>query len=87
MKLRKLQAITQGFKNFIFKSEYHEAIAFERAKICTKCPQFNKDYKFKKWMPEDNSITPISGAGCQICGCYIPAKVRQLLEGCPEKKW
>jgi len=24
---------------------------------------------------------------CQVCGCYIPAKVRSMAEECPKKLW
>lgn len=85
MNLKKFQAITQGFKNFVFANEYIEQLATERAKICADCPHANPEYKFKKWLPEDNKTEQISGMGCNLCGCLLSAKVRQMLESCPDK--
>lgn len=80
-------AIASGWKNFIFPSKTMEELAKTRAEICSTCPSFVKEHKFKKWLPEDNTTTEITGAGCEHCSCYLPAKVRQVLENCPEKKW
>lgn len=84
--IRNLRAITEGFKNIIFRNEEVEEIARHRASICSKCEHFNREHPFKR-MLEDDSIEEIKGAGCNICECFIPAKVRQMLQGCPEKKW
>ena len=78
------KAIASGWKNFIFKSKYHEELAISRAKECSNCPNFEKEHKFKKWLPEDNRTEEINGAGCKLCPCYLPAKVRQVFEKCPD---
>ena len=47
MTLKRLKAITSGFKNIIFPSQYFEALAHERAKICSKCPELEPRMVFK----------------------------------------
>jgi hypothetical protein len=84
-KRKKLRAITSGFTNLIFKNEYHEKLAISRAEECAKCPHANPNHPFKKWFPEDNRTVHISGMGCNLCGCLLSAKVRQVLEKCPDK--
>lgn len=81
------RAIASGWKNYVFKSKLIEDLAITRAKICSKCEDFVLEHKFKKWLPKDNVTTEITGAGCKNCSCYLPAKVRQVLEGCPKDKW
>lgn len=79
-------AITSGWKNYIFKSETIEELAKTRAKICSECPNINTQYKFKKILP-DKSLEEIEGTACNICGCPLSTKLRQVLQNCPEKKW
>lgn len=83
---RKLKAIISGFKNFSFPTESIEKIAKERAVICAGCPESNPNHPFKK-MIDDQSTIEIKGMGCNVCNCLLSAKVRQLFEGCPLKKW
>lgn len=85
MDLKKFEAITQGFKNFVFPNEYMEKLATERAKICSTCEHADPNHKFKKWVPADNRTKEIKGMGCSLCGCLLSAKVRQVLESCPDK--
>lgn len=82
----KLRAIVSGFKNYHFPSEKIELIAKERAKICASCEHSNPSHAFKLLL-EDQSTQDINGMGCNICHCLLSAKVRQLFEGCPLKKW
>ncbi len=82
--LKKLAAITSGFTNFVFPTEYHEKLATSRAEECSNCPHANPEHQFKKWLPKDNKIEKISGMGCDLCGCLLSAKVRQVLEKCPD---
>lgn len=82
----KLRAIIQGFKNLKFSSDSIEKIAKERAVICAKCEHSNTEHPFKLLL-EDQSTQDINGMGCNICHCLLSAKVRQLFEGCPLKKW
>lgn len=82
----KLRAILSGFTNFHFPSPEIEKIAKERAKICSTCEHANPDHPFKLLL-DDNSTKEIKNLGCKVCGCLLSAKVRQLFEGCPLKKW
>lgn len=86
MNLQTFQAITEGFKNYTFKIPEMEKLAVERAKICAACPHANPEYPFKL-LKEDGETEPIQGMGCNICGCLLSAKIRQMISGCPEKKW
>lgn len=79
-------AIVEGFKNFAFPSEEMERIAKERADVCSRCTHMNPDHPFKKILPNDK-IEIIGGAGCNRCGCLLSAKVRQMIQKCPEGKW
>lgn len=87
MNFTKLRAILQGWKNVAFESEAIEKIARNRAKICAACPNANPEYPFKQWFPEENRIEEIKGLGCNVCGCPLSSKIRQLLETCPENRW
>lgn len=96
MSRRKLQAIASGFKNYIFPNATIEELANVRAKICSKCPDMKSSMKFKvldliKALSQNSEKVEtkeiIKGAGCGICKCYLPAKVRQTLESCPLDKW
>lgn len=79
-------AIISGFKNFVFPSEEMERIANARADVCSRCPDMNPEHKFRKLLPDDK-IEIINGAGCNRCGCLLSAKVRQMIQSCPEGKW
>lgn len=81
-----LKAIVSGFKNYKFPSKTMEELAKERAKICATCEYANPNHPFKK-MIDDQRTEIINGMGCNICGCLLSAKVRQLFTDCPEKKW
>jgi hypothetical protein len=84
--LNKLKAILSGLTNFYFPTKAIEKIAKDRAVICSKCEHANPEHPFKLLL-EDNSTQEIKGMGCNICHCLLSAKVRQLLEPCPLKKW
>ena len=66
-----LEEIYNGWKNYIFQSPEVEKIAKERIQICVK----NECNKFRR------------NKTCSICGCYMPAKVRNLKSNCPLNKW
>lgn len=87
MDVKKFAAITSGFVNFVFPTEYFEKLAISRAEECSMCPHANPEHPFKKWTPEDNKTEIISGMGCNLCGCLLSAKVRQNLEKCPDDRW
>lgn len=82
-----LKAIVSGYKNYKFPSETMEKLAKERAKVCASCEHCNPDYPFKKLLADGETIEQIKGMGCNICGCLLSAKTRQLFTTCPEKKW
>lgn len=81
------KAIASGWKNYIFKSPTIEELAKTRAKICAECPHFSDKHPFKGKLMPDKTIEPIEGVACTLCGCPLSAKLRQVLEQCPEKKW
>lgn len=81
-----LRAIVTGFKNVTFPSESFEKLAKERSKVCAACPHARPDHPFKKLLP--NGLTEeIKGMGCNLCGCLLSAKVRQILHSCPDGRW
>ena len=80
------KAIASGWKNYIFKSPTIEELAKTRAKICSECPHFSDKHPMKRIMP-DKSIKKIEGVACSLCGCPLSAKLRQVLESCPDKRW
>ena len=46
----------------------------QRLEICKKCEFYDSPLKMFKDM-------------CRLCGCYVPIKVKNPLEKCPEGKW
>lgn len=87
MNEKTLRAIVSGWKNVIFKNKDIEELANVRAKICAGCPHANPEYPFKKFVPQEKRIEIIKGLGCDICGCVLSAKTRQVLTSCPKGKW
>lgn len=89
MDLKKLQAIKQGWGNFLFPSPEIEELANVRAKICSSCDKAVDDYPFKHFLPEEKRIEIVRGLACGACGCPLSAKIRQVVESCPhpDKKW
>jgi len=81
----RLKAIVQGFKNYVFPNKEIEEIAIKRATICATCPAA-VETMMKQLLPDD-SIKEITGLKCSDCGCILSAKVRQVFESCPQKKW
>lgn len=66
-----LNEIIVGWKNYIFPNKEVEKIATNRMITCLKC----KDHFQKKTKR------------CGICGCFMPAKVRNINSKCPIKSW
>lgn len=85
MNINTFGAIVQGWKNVTFPSETFEKLATERAKICSACPHANTEFKFKKFTPKKEKVEEIKGLGCDICGCPLSSKVRQVMTKCPDK--
>lgn len=84
--LKKLAAILDGYKNYIFPSENIEELAKARATICSQCTFSDLKYPFKR-MLKDGRTKKIEGMGCHACGCLLSAKTRTLLSDCPYGYW
>lgn len=67
-----LQEIFEGWKNYIFENPEVEEEAKRRMEICVK----NDCKKFN----EKHKM-------CDVCGCYMPAKVRSPKSICLLAKW
>ena len=78
-----IKVILTGWKNFINKSEVTEAIAKQRAQICSAC-QHARRGKLLTFIKD--TLTEIEGAYCRKCGCPLSAKVRSS-DICPIHKW
>ena len=69
--MSQLAEIYEGWKNLAFPNPAIENEAKRRIEICVS----NKCGKFKP------------NKTCQLCGCYMPAKVRSLKSHCYIRKW
>ncbi len=77
--VKRVKSIITGFSNLIVKNKDVEVIANRRFAICISCGD-------KKVIGKVSGINePIMY--CNICKCYLSAKVRSLEENCPLKKW
>jgi len=81
----RLKAILSGFINYTFMNKEIEELAIKRAMICSVCPSAI-DTILKQILP-DSSIKEIEGLKCSDCGCILSAKVRQIIDSCPQNKW
>jgi hypothetical protein len=68
----KSKEIATGYKNLIWKDEEIEKIAEKRGKICESCGELNKAGFYLY---------------CDLCGCYVPAKLRSPESTCAANKW
>lgn len=66
-----LSEIYNGWKNLIFQNPQIEAEAKRRIAICVS----NECKKFTKTKR------------CSLCGCFMPAKARNMASKCKLKKW
>jgi len=66
-----LNEIYDGWKNYIFENPDVEVEAKRRIAICVS----NECGKFTGLKT------------CELCGCFMPAKVRSLKSSCAIKKW
>jgi len=66
-----LSEIYHGWKNYIFENPVVETEAKRRIKICVS--------------DECGKFTRLHT--CELCGCFMPAKVRSLKSKCPVNKW
>jgi len=78
-----LQHILTGWRNYLSKSAVTEALAQQRAAICTACPHA-KQGKILAFIKD--SLKEVEGAYCAACHCPLSAKVRSN-DICPENKW
>lgn len=71
IKLKKLQEIYDGWKNYVFQNKEVEETAKKRISICVEntCGFFKENKT------------------CGSCGCFMPAKVRSPKSKCPENYW
>ena len=65
--------IIDGWENYIFRTPTIEAMAKDRAEVCSKCEFLSTALKYYLY--------------CKKCGCYIPGKTRSITSQCPLKKW
>lgn len=78
-----LETILTGWKNYLSKSEVTEAVAKQRAALCTACPN-TRQGRLLAFIKD--SLEEIEGAYCNQCGCPLSAKVRSN-DICPINKW
>ena len=84
--LDKLKAITEGFENYAFPNEKMESKAKIRAEICSKC-EHAVNTVLKALNQKNEEVGTVNGLKCDICKCFLPAKVRQEIQRCPIQKW
>lgn len=70
--LKKTMEIKDGYTNLIFKKERIEEIAARRGAICANCGELNKAGFYLY---------------CDLCCCYMPAKLRSPESECKIAKW
>ena len=79
----KITNILSGWKNFIDKTEVTEAIAKQRANICSTC-EYSKKSKLLAFVKDE--LKEVEGYYCADCGgCPLSAKVRTKNNICD--KW
>ncbi len=81
----KLKAITSGFANYAFPSDKMEWKAIKRAEICSGC-EHAVGTVLTAIMPDKKEMS-VTGMKCNLCKCFLPAKVRQDIQRCPIQKW
>ncbi len=70
--LQKAHEIKDGYTNLLFKKEEIEAMAAKRGSICAGCGELNRAGFYLY---------------CDLCGCYVPAKLRSPESECKAGKW
>ena len=78
-----IQQILSGWKNYLDKTDVTEAVAQQRAAVCSVCPQARQG---RLLVFVKDSLKEIQGAYCNACGCPLSAKVRSN-DICPKHKW
>lgn len=82
----KLQHIINGWANLVFPNPEVEVLAKERAVICANCPLAEMVGGIHT-IVVDNRTVEVRGLKCTSCGCPISAKIREVNEYCPLRKW
>lgn len=95
MNLGRFNEIVNGWKNYIFPNERIEALAKERAEICSNCPlNTNNTCDSNKvgavesdFMYKAKDEFRQKGELHFGCGCPLSAKTRSEITQCPLNKW
>ena len=82
--LDKMKLITEGWGNYIWKSETVELLAKTRAEICANCDEAKE---MKVPITKGDTIEEIAMMKCGGCGCPLSGKVRAIASSCPKDKW
>jgi len=77
-------ALIDGVENFNNPTIEIEELASIRTQTCITCPHF-KDEEIKMLQVTDTRQPQLSSKKCNLCGCILSYKTRQLIEKC--NKW
>lgn len=77
-------ALLDGVENFNNPITEIEELATVRSQICATCPHM-KDEEIRMLQVEDSRLPQLSNKKCDLCGCILSYKTRQLIDKC--KKW
>ena len=83
--VEKISSIIEGFKYTYVLDPVREAMAQDRAKICSGCKHAVKGRIF--FMDKKDKIKEIEGMRCEICDCGLSEKLRSKKEACPYLFW
>jgi hypothetical protein len=83
-----VKEIIEGWKNNAIPNKQVDAVAIERAKICSECdkPKLLPKFIFNS-ITRKLEDTGMSEYKCSECGCPLAAKCRSLQSQCPLDKW
>jgi hypothetical protein len=84
--MSKIKEIIEGWKNFAFPTPRIEAMAMERAGVCSIC-EHAKKMKHTRFLKESLQFENIEMLKCDQCGCPLSAKTRSVTSQCPKNKW
>lgn len=77
-------ALLDGVENFNNPTTEFEELATVRTQTCVACPHM-KNEEIKMLQVEDSRLPQLSNKKCDLCGCILSYKTRQLIEKC--SKW
>lgn len=77
-------ALLDGVQNFNNPVDEIEELATVRSQICATCPHFVNE-EIRMLQVEDTRQPQLSNKKCDLCGCILSYKTRQLIDKC--KKW